>query len=235
MPDARKSQQPARLDDPVTGSFTPDCNAARSAASIRHTTPWGAGVPADPGPPGTEREPLVALDGYVIEGELGRGGMGEVYRAHDVVLNRALAVKVLWSELQGNEPLDRRFRDEARTTTVERASRYWRLGGKGRDAGALDAKEKARLRRLALDWLTAELGGLREQRRTGARKIDEIMRILRSWQQADDLIGVRAPGELAQIPVAERQCWQKLWADVASLLQHEGRDQLDHESDRLKK
>ena len=35
------------------------------------------------------------LGPYEIAGQIGAGGMGEVYRAHDRTLNRAVAIKVL--------------------------------------------------------------------------------------------------------------------------------------------
>jgi len=52
---------------------------------------------------------------YRIESELGRGGMGVVYRARDTALDRAVAVKVIHPELAGHESLARRFLAEART------------------------------------------------------------------------------------------------------------------------
>ena len=51
---------------------------------------------------------------YEIQGLLGRGGMGEVYRARDVRLSRDVALKVLHIEHAADSERVRRFEQEAR-------------------------------------------------------------------------------------------------------------------------
>ena len=51
---------------------------------------------------------------YQVIRPLGRGGMGAVYLARDLVLQRVVALKVLHAELQENEEARERFRREAR-------------------------------------------------------------------------------------------------------------------------
>src|SRR5213078_723651 len=55
------------------------------------------------------------LGHYQIESLLGAGGMGEVYRARDMRLDRVVAVKVLPPHLSDQPELRERFEREART------------------------------------------------------------------------------------------------------------------------
>lgn len=52
---------------------------------------------------------------YQVDGEIGRGGMGVVYRATDTSLGRAVAIKTLPTELGDSLELMARFEREART------------------------------------------------------------------------------------------------------------------------
>jgi tetratricopeptide (TPR) repeat protein/serine/threonine protein kinase len=91
--------------------------------------------------------------------------------------------------------------------------------GQGQDAGGLGEKERARLRGQALEWLRAELKGVRcllEKEPAKARPA--VARRLQHWLGDPDFSGVRGPDALARLPAAERQAWQGLWADVAGTL-----------------
>jgi serine/threonine protein kinase len=60
-------------------------------------------------------EPETTLGAYRIVAPLGRGGMGEVYRAHDPKLDREVAIKVLPEEMSSDPERVARFQREARS------------------------------------------------------------------------------------------------------------------------
>ncbi len=57
-----------------------------------------------------------AVPGHLLGDEIGRGGMGIVYRAEDTTLHRSVAVKILQSRFPPQSLAARRFLEEARIT-----------------------------------------------------------------------------------------------------------------------
>ncbi|GAB4563478.1 MAG: hypothetical protein Tsb0020_12640 [Haliangiales bacterium] len=58
------------------------------------------------------------IGSYMIKGELGRGGMGVVYRAEHLVMGRSAAIKLLRPELSNDDSIMQRFVNEARAATA---------------------------------------------------------------------------------------------------------------------
>ncbi len=74
-----------------------------------------------PDPPEPAPDPLIGqtVDGrYVMEGVLGQGGMGVVYRSKHVVLGKPLAIKVLKADVSKDQEIMQRFRQEAQSASA---------------------------------------------------------------------------------------------------------------------
>src|SRR5262245_53283449 len=81
-------------------------------------SPVSLPVAADSTDPNSKNKPLpphdtLHLPGYEIQGVLGQGGMGVVYRAREVCLNRPVAIKVLRAGPDIDDEERRRFQTEA--------------------------------------------------------------------------------------------------------------------------
>jgi len=77
-----------------------------------------------------------------------------------------------------------------------------------------------KLRQQALDWLRADLIAwtkVLESAKPEARAT--VRQTLQHWQKDPDLAGLRDQAALDKLPAAERDAWQRLWADVGALLQ----------------
>jgi serine/threonine protein kinase/tetratricopeptide (TPR) repeat protein len=111
--------------------------------------------------------------------------------------------------------------DPSKTYIREQAIRCFALGGtgQGEDAGQLDDKGRARLRRQALDWLQADLAALAKRLQSDKpQDRAEVGQQLRQWRDDAAFSDLRDPAALARLPAVEREACHTFWADVAALL-----------------
>jgi serine/threonine protein kinase len=106
------------------------------------------------------------LGPYEIQSPLGAGGMGEVYRARDVRLDRTVAVKVLASHLSSSPELKQRMEREARSISSLNHPHICHLY----DIGSQDGTDY-----LVMEFLEGET--LAERLSKGALPLSEILKI----------------------------------------------------------
>jgi serine/threonine protein kinase len=110
----------------------------RTVPPAAGATQPGAQEPVDTEPTGAApagaRKAVTMLDGdYKLLKKLGQGGMGAVFKAHQVSLDRIVAVKVLAKELASKDAYVQRFQREARMMIKLDHGNILRCFGVGKD------------------------------------------------------------------------------------------------------
>jgi tetratricopeptide (TPR) repeat protein/predicted Ser/Thr protein kinase len=128
-----KCSTPLPLDDRTLGA-TMTGGTAPPSATPRGTSAWSVAVTPPPDAPYAQGEALIGTllaERYEILELLGQGGMGAVYKAHDIELERLVALKLIRPDLASNPEILRRFKQElilAREVTHRNVIRIFDLG-----------------------------------------------------------------------------------------------------------
>src|SRR4051812_19033773 len=123
-----------------------------------------------------DRVTLAVGDHYLIENEIGRGGMAVVYRATDLRLNRQVAIKVLPPDVAFNGDVKERFIREAQTAAQLSHPNIVPIY-------AVDENESAHLVFFVMSLIDGESLGVRLARE-GAWPVDRTVRVLRDVADA---------------------------------------------------
>jgi serine/threonine-protein kinase len=159
---------------------------------------------------------------YEILGELGRGGMGEVYLARDAALDRKVALKLPAATLFGSEEARRLFLREARlAAALEHPSicRIFELGeSEGRDFIAMEYVEgetlAARLERGRLPVAEAVSRALEVV--AALEEAHDKAIVHRDLKPANLMLGARGPLKVMDFGIAKRMSGTAQGSGVAS-------------------
>jgi serine/threonine protein kinase len=113
QPKSAAAKPPASQAMDATGEFV-DAGARTQPEGPQTPAAKSTPKPAAPKAPEKEEMPQTIGD-FRLEKKLGEGGMGAVYRAHQISMDRTVALKLLAEHRSGNQTLVDRFVREART------------------------------------------------------------------------------------------------------------------------
>jgi tetratricopeptide (TPR) repeat protein len=112
--DALSHSESASTAESMTGADAkPNTEPAAAPAASLHDAPQGSPTGQSIFDPDGDEPPLPRIPGFKIEGVIGRGGMGVVYRARQESLNRVVALKMLLGGAHAPREAQARFRTEA--------------------------------------------------------------------------------------------------------------------------
>ena len=120
----------------------------------------------------TVRLGSVVAGRYEIQQQLGKGGMGVVYRAHDRLLDEQVAIKVLRPEVARDPEISRRFQSEIKLARRVSHKNVCRIHEYGEDKG---------LRYISMEYMQGvDLRQILRER--GGLPTDEAFDLACSWR-----------------------------------------------------
>jgi serine/threonine protein kinase len=144
----------------------------------------GANSPQPPQPPqAAPGSDVPVLPGYEILSELGRGGMGVVYKARHLPLNRTVALKMLLSTAGAGLAELARFRREAEVLARLQHPNIVQIF----DVGTHDGRPYFALEYVAGPNLEQRLRGQPTQPRAAARLVESLARAVHAVHECDVL------------------------------------------------
>jgi serine/threonine protein kinase len=134
-------------------------------------------------PPGVPALGAVLADKYRLDGILGIGGMGVVYRSHHALLGVPVAVKIILPEFAARPEFIARFTNEAKAAARIQSDHIARVSDvgstadgmsflvmellEGEDLGSILAREGPQSVELCVDWVLQAIVGLADAHSAG--------------------------------------------------------------------
>jgi serine/threonine protein kinase/tetratricopeptide (TPR) repeat protein/TolB-like protein len=158
--DVTKRYQTVReiLDDLLGDTKTSGSSSSSGASSSASGASSGPSISLAELGPGSQFGPR-----YRIEGEIGEGGMGKVYKAYDIDLDRTVALKLIRPELARDSNSLQRFKQELLLASRISHRNILRIHDLG-DVGGVKFISMAYIQGMDLHELIAKMGKLQTER-----------------------------------------------------------------------
>jgi len=154
---------------------------------------------------------LVVHGRYAIQKQLGRGGMGVVYKAHDRGLDEIVAIKILRPEFSAEPEMAERFKSEIKLARKVRHRNVCSIHDFGEDGGLfyftmefIDGVDLKRLIKQSGALPTDEAYALTIQIAEGLRAVHEVGIIHRDMKTANVMRDAHGAARLMDFGVAKR-------------------------------